>query len=114
MSETTTATVKAKTAVKATNGKAEPTTIRLRVFQLLNKKPSGGAEVKDKLGLSGIPSLLKDEAICAKPRICRKVEEGRRGVVYHLTALGKKDLVSGKVDENAADSSAGKDWPTNR
>ena len=110
-----------KTATKATNKTASSSngrgpSIRQRVFELLNKSPNGvtGAQIKEKLGLSGVPSILKDEGISEKPRIRRSVQEDVRGVLYHLTALGKKDLAAGKVDENAAPASGGKDWPNGR
>ncbi len=118
MSETTTTaavkTPKAAKTVKAPAAKAGPT-IRQRVFAMIAKTPSTGAAIKEKLALSGIPSLLKDEAVIAKPRIRRlEPQAGARGVVYELTALGKKDLAAGKVDENAAEASGGKPWPANR
>ena len=92
----------------------EGPSIRERVFALLAKSPEGltGAEIKEKLELGGIPSLLKDEGVCEKPRIRRKSVEGVRGVKYELTALGKKHAAEGKVDEHAAELSGGKDWPS--
>jgi hypothetical protein len=109
---------KAKTAAKAkakpsANGKAGPT-VRERVFRLLAKTPCTGPEVKAKLGLSGVPSLLKDEGVRQVPRIKREVAEGVRGVVYSLTAAGRRDLEAGKVDASAAEPSGGKDWPGSR
>jgi len=95
--------------------KAEPS-IRLRVFELLKKNPDGltGAQIKDKLELGGIPSLLKDEGLAATPRIKRATVEGVRGVLYLLTAAGKKAVETGKVDSGAAPSSSGKKWPNGR
>ena len=107
---------KSKKAPKAKAKKVKQTpaaeqTIRERVFQTLAKTPMTGPALKDKLGLSGVPSLLKDEGVCDQPRIRRESVEGTRGVVYSLTARGKKDLANGKVDENAAPASGGSDWP---
>lgn len=87
-------------------------TIRDRVFKLLAKNADGltGAQIKDKLQLGGVPSLLKDEGVCEKPRLKRTVREDVRGVVYVLTALGRKAVEADKIDENAAPSAAGKDW----
>lgn len=91
-------------------------TIRTRVFNLLAKSKEGltGKQIMEKLELKGIPALLKDEGVCDKPRIKRKTQEGVRGVVYELTALGRKDQAAGKVDENAAEFAGGKDWPEGR
>lgn len=104
---------KTKKAAKKTAAKSGPT-IREQVFKLLSHRPSTGPYIKEKLGLSGVPSLLKDEGVSASPRIRRRDEEGVRGVVYELTARGKKDLADGKVDDNAAEPSGGKDWPDGR
>lgn len=100
----------AKSAVRP--AAAAGMTVRQRVFNLLAKNPDGltGRDVMLKLGLKGIPSLLKDEGIGDKPRIKRSVSEGVRGVLYSLTAAGRADQSKGKVDENAAPRSAGKDW----
>lgn len=117
--ETLAPKTKAKSAAKTAKAKAKTngkkgSTVRERVFSLLAKTPLTGAAIVTKLSLSGIPSLLKDEAICNKPRIRRKMQEGVRGVVYELTALGKKHLEEDLVDSNAAPSSAGQDWPNGR
>lgn len=100
----------AKKAAKPAAKKGEKS-IRQRVFELLAKGGQTGAAIQKKLDLGGIPSLLKDEALCSNPRIRRQDIEGSRGVVYELTAKGKSDLGSGKVDENAAPSSSGKSFP---
>lgn len=101
--------------VKVEKPKAESgPTARQRVFALISTTPSTGAQIKEKLGLAGIPSFLKDEGVCEKPRIRRKVVEGARGVVYELTALGKSDLAKDKVDDNAAPVSSGKEWPNGK
>lgn len=112
---------KAKAAKKAPKVKAkEPSkrgpSVRQRVFALLAKSGDGltGPAIMKKLNLSGVPALLKDEGVCAKPRIRRLDMEDVRGVMYTLTALGRSDLKAGKVDENAAESAAGKDWPNGR
>lgn len=101
---------------KAAPAKASGPSIRERVFAALAKAAEGmtGKQVMEKLVLKGIPSLLKDEAICDKPRIKRVTKEGVRGVLYALTAAGRKDQEAGKVDDNAADPSSGKDWPNGR
>lgn len=109
-------TVKApakKKAVKKAPAVARGDSIRLRVFKLLAKNVDGltGRQIKDRLELSGVPNLLKDEGLADKPRIRRRDLEGVRGVVYQLTAAGKADLEKGKVDENAPTSAAGKEWP---
>lgn len=103
---------KGKAAVKATKSTGE--TIRLRVFRALSKKPQTGPQLAAALGLSGVPSLLKDEGVIAKARIRRKEVEGVRGVVYELTAAGKADLAKGAVDEHAAPASGGTPWPNGR
>jgi len=102
----------AKAKAKTSNGPS----VRQWVFELLAASPSGvtGPAVRDQLELAGIPSCLKDEGVCDKPRIRRSVVEGTRGVVYSLTALGKKDLKAGKVDINKAPSGANKPWPEGR
>lgn len=106
--------VKAETAKPAKTPKAPSNriSIRLRVFDLLNANAGGltGKEVMVKLGLKGIPATLKDEGISAKPRIQREKKNGKRGVVYALTAAGKADLKAGKVDDNAAPRSVGLTW----
>jgi hypothetical protein len=101
---------------KAVKGTKETTSIRQNTFELLKNNPDGltGAQIMQCLNLKGVPAFLKDEGVCDKPRIKRASIEGIRGVVYKLTALGLKDLDHGKVDENAAEASAGKDWPANR
>lgn len=99
-----------KSPTKSSNGP----TVRERVFKLINSRPMTGPAIMEKLELSGVPSFLKDEGVCAKPRIRRKVQEGVRGVVYELTALGKADLAKGAVNENAAEPSNGKEWPNGR
>lgn len=106
-----TATKAAKT-VKATKTEAATETVRSRVFALLAKSKTGltGAQIKEKLGLSGVPALLKDEGVCDKPRIRRTTSEEVRGVLYVLTALGLKAVKDGTVDENAAPPSGGKGW----
>lgn len=88
-------------------------TIRLRMFKLLKKHPNGlmGGEVMTKLELTGIPNLLRDEGIVASPpRIKRELEEGKRGVVYTLTAAGKKALENGTVNSGAPGSAKGLEW----
>lgn len=102
-----------KTEVAKKTVKAEATeTVRSRVFALLAKSKTGltGAQIKEKLGLSGVPALLKDEGVCDKPRIRRTTSEDVRGVLYVLTALGLKAVKDGTVDENAAPPSGGKGW----
>lgn len=116
------ATAKTAPAPKGKKEEATPKkasgkeTIRTRLFKLLAKHTDGlsGRTVMEKLGLSGVPAILKDEGICEKPRIRRLVSEEARGVVYVLTALGKKDLEAGKVDDNAAPASKGQAWPEKR
>lgn len=103
------AKVKAEKVAKETGP-----TIRQRTFELLAKTPMTGPAIKEKLAISGVPSFLKDEGVNDKPRIRRRAEEGVRGVLYELTALGKKDLAAGKVDENAAEASGGKEWPNGK
>lgn len=106
---------KKKVAAKPAKAKASDS-IRSKVFTLLKENPNGltGPSIMKKLKLSGVPSLLKDEGMCEKPRIKRAVSEEVRGVLYKLTALGLKDTNAGKVDDNAAPHSAGKDWPDGR
>lgn len=106
---------KAATPAKAAKPSSGPS-VRERVFASLAKAAEGmtGKQVMDKLGLKGIPGLLKDEAICDKPRIKRVTKEGVRGVMYVLTAAGRKDQESGKVNDNAAEGSGGKEWPNGR
>jgi hypothetical protein len=116
-----TKTVKAKKAKgkkaapkKAANGDRGPTA-RTRVFAHLAKKgPTTGPALKDALGLTGVPSFLKDELFGKTPRLRRKVEEGTRGVLYELTAAGRKDHEAGKVDENAAPATGGSPIPNGR
>jgi len=88
-------------------------TIRLRIFKLLKKNPNGqtGSQIAEKLELSGIPNLLRDEGIVASPpRIKREEIEGQRGVVYSLTAAGKKALENGTVNSGAPGAATGKSW----
>lgn len=96
-----------KTRGNATGGP----TVRQQLFEFLDKRAATGAEVRDHLGLTTVPMILKDEGVCDEPRIERFVQEGSRGVLYSLTAKGKQDLADGKVDENAAPGSSGKAWP---
>lgn len=106
-----------KKAAPKKEAKESGPSIRLRVFQALNKNSNGltGAQIAEKLELHGIPSLLKDEGMRAKnPRIAREVREGVRGVVYVITAAGKQALKDETVDTEAAESAAGKEWPNNR
>jgi hypothetical protein len=102
-----------KAAVKKAPTKRTEPTIRHRVFTLLNKSPNGytGAQIKEKLELAGVPNLLKDEGLSDKPRIKRVDIEGVRGVVYQLTAAGRKAVADGTVDSNAAESAARVAWP---
>lgn len=103
----------AKKAAKASKPRGE--TIRLRVFKLLAKaKGHGltGKQIMEKLSLGGVPSLLKDEALCKPPRI--KVErvpnpntDSEGPAYYSLTATGEKALRENKVDENAAPRTVG-------
>lgn len=118
MPATTSKKAPKKSTKKASKKEATPRgdSIRLRVFQLLAKHADGltGATIQEKLSLSGIPSLLKDEGMRSKaPRIERKVVEGVRGVHYVLTAAGKTALKDGTVDSEAAPKAEG-DWPSNR
>lgn len=106
---------KANGSAKAKPEKKEDS-IRLRVFKLLNSKPTGytGPQIKEKLGLTGVPALLKDEGMRAKaPRIARQEIEGVRGVVYVLTPAGKQAIKDGTVDSEAAPRATG-DWQNNR
>ncbi len=112
-SSTMAKTTKTAAAATETASTAGPT-VRERTFKLIAKTPMTGPAIKEKLQLAGVPSFLKDEGVCAKPRIKRAVVEGVRGVVYSLTALGAKDLAAGKVDENAADASSGQEWPNGK
>lgn len=106
------------TAEKAVKGKAAPApkdkvTQRVLIFNMLAKAGKGGmtgSEIRDELGVKGIPNLLKDEGVSDKPRIRRHKEEGKRGVLYSLTAEGLKDHKAGKVDENAAPASGQVEW----
>lgn len=101
-------------------GKAEANgrgpSIRLRTFQLLAKSADGltGREIMEKLGLSGIPALLKDEGCSDQPRIRREVAAEGRAVVYKLTAAGKKAVEKDTVDSEPAPKASGKDWPNGR
>lgn len=106
----------AKKAAKKAAAKKAPVkrgdTVRLRVFKLLAKGKFTGKQVMEKLSLTGIPSLLKDEAVCKPPRITRDYsprESGAQGPAeYTLTAAGRKALEKGTVDSEAAPISAGK------
>lgn len=91
-------------------------TIRLRVFQLLAKAPKGlsGGQIKEQLGLGGVPSILKDELFGTTPRIRRKTVEGSRAVTYELTPAGREAVKKGKVDDGAAPSSSGQEIPEGR
>lgn len=106
-------TAPAPTKKKATSAEG---TIRSRVFHLLQMNPQGltGGQVMGKLSLSGIPALLKDEGVRDNPRIKRETQEGVRGVLYLLTAAGKKAVEKGTVDSDAAEPSGGKEWPTKK
>ena len=113
-----------KKAAKKTAKKAVPTggqgdkrdTVRLRMFRLLGKKSDGltGAAIKEALELGGVPNILKDECMGDPPRIRRLDIEGTRGVVYQLTAAGKKAIENGTVNSGAPESAAGKEWPNGR
>ncbi len=105
-----------KTAAKKTESKRTGPTIRSQVFTLLAKHSDGytGAQIMEKLNLKGIPALLKDEGVSATPRIKRASVEGVRGVVYQLTAAGRKAVEKDTVDSDAPESASGKDWPANR
>lgn len=113
------AAAKKGTKKAAAKGKSKKETkprgesIRLRGFKLLAKGDLTGAQVKEKLGLSGVPSFLKDEAVIATPRVKRftvpNPETGADGPThYTLTAAGKKALEKGTVDSEAAPRSVGK------
>jgi hypothetical protein len=104
-----------KAAVKKASTRTEKT-IRSKVFDLLNRNSDGltGAQIKEKLELSGVPNLLKDEGLSSKPRIRRSAIEGVRGVVYQLTAAGKHAIENGTVDSDAPESAAGKNWPSGK
>ena len=99
----------AKTTKKAPKAKKQPKargeSIRLRGFKLLAKGELTGAQVKEGLGTSGIPNLLKDEALCKPPRIARNTDKGP--TLYSLTAAGRKALDEGTVDSDAAARSVG-------
>lgn len=91
------ATKKKPAAKKKATGKS----IRLKTFELLNKKPNGltGRQIKEALGLSTPPHILTDEAEIG--RVLRVEVEGQRGVTYKLSAKGKTALKAGKVDSDA-------------
>lgn len=104
---------KKSTATGEGKGRMDDThvTIRLRMFKLLAKGGQTGAKIAEKLELSGIPNILRDEGIMANPpRIKREMIEGTRGVVYSLTAAGKKALEKGTVNSEAPAAATGKDW----
>lgn len=113
-------TAKKKTAKKKAAASGEPRrsddtrdTIRLRMFKLLKKNVNGltGSQIKEKLELSGVPNILRDEGIVAKPpRVRRSEIEGVRGVVYQLTAAGLKALEKGTVNSEAPASAGGLEW----
>ena len=113
---------KAAPKVKKTVAKAKKEStprgpsIRLQVFKLLAKATDGlsGGAIKEKLELGGVPSLLKDEGCAANPRIKRHVNAEGRGVLYLLTAAGKKALEKDTVDSVAPKKAAGSDWPEGR
>lgn len=88
-------------------------TIRLRLFKAIAKSAEGLSEREAlaKIGLEGSTTMiLKDEALAEKPRLARRVVEGKRAAVFVLTKLGKKHLENDQIDEFAAPSSAGKSW----
>ena len=111
----------AKKSVKKTAAKRAPAkksvkrvgdSVRLRVLKLLVKNSNGlkGSQVMNKLGLKGIPAVLKHEAMRQdKPvRIKRETREEIRGTVYLITAAGKTAIKEGKVDSEPAPTSVGK------
>lgn len=102
----------AKKAPASVKKAAGGPSIRVRVFNLLAKSIDGlkGSQIQEKLGLKGIPALLKDEGVCDKPRIKRAANPEGRGVLYSLTARGKQAVEKGTVDSDAAKASGGKDW----
>ncbi len=88
----------------------EAKTNRLKIFEYIADTPRTGAEIMKHFNFSALPGLVKDEGVRDKPRIYRERHEEKRGVVYGLTPLGKKDLREGLVDANAAPASAGRTW----
>jgi hypothetical protein len=104
----------AKTSKKEVTPRGE--SVRYRIFSLLKKHDSGltGPQIKEKLSLSGIPSLLKDEGCSEKPRLRREKHEDARGVFYVLTAAGRKAVENDTVDSGAPASASGKEWPEGR
>jgi hypothetical protein len=84
-------------------------TTRLLVFKLLAKHADGLTmpQIKEKLSLKKPVALVKHECLADKPRMKREQHEGSRGMVYSLTAAGKKAITDGSVDSAAAPSSAG-------
>lgn len=98
---------KATKPVPSANGKPAASTKavkskRLRLFELLAKKPGGlgNAEIRAALNTESIASICRDEAIAG--RLKATVEEGRTGKIFSLSASGRKALEKGTVDSAAA------------
>ena len=86
-------------------------TMREKLFKLLADNPDGltGKQVKDAISPSGVPAVIKNEAMReSNPLIKRKSVEGTRGVVYYLTVAGKKFVEKGDFSANPAPDSRGK------
>lgn len=106
-------TTSKKTTPKKATPKKRGKSLRLQVFELLEKHVNGlgGPTIQQKLEVSGVPACLKHEWMRdddqAKRIKCEKHEESR-GVIYIITAAGKKAIKDGTVDSKPAPSSIGR------
>lgn len=94
----------AATPAKAKSAKAtsDKKTKRVRLFELLAKKPNGmtNPELLTALGTNSIATMCRDEACAKRLKILPK-EDGDRGMRFALSALGLKALEGGTVDSKA-------------
>ncbi len=58
-----------------------------------------------KLGITDTQNVFRDEGLSDKPRIKRAEVDGVRGMVYALTARGRKAIENGTIDSERPPSS---------
>lgn len=101
---TTTATETAPASMRVATAKtdSDKKTKRLRLFELLAKKPGGltNPELLTALDTSSIATMCRDEACAKRLKILPK-EEGDRGMRFALSAIGQAALKNGTVDSKA-------------
>ena len=86
-----------KKVVKKTEKKAQRETVRVRALGAIAKKNMSAGQVKESIGLShGLKPTLDGEV--ERGHLKHGPSEGENGVIYTITATGKKALKDGTVN----------------